>query len=169
MEIDRHLSYMKEALIEAEQAAIEGEVPVGAMLVGPDGDILARGHNRPMRLNDPTGHAEILVLREAGSRAGNYRLPGHVVYVTLEPCVMCAGALLHARVAMVVYGAQDPKAGALESVYQIGTDGRLNHGFQVLGGVMAEESRVLLRAFFQGRRSRDVENPIRGPYSNAGR
>lgn len=152
METDRHLSYMKDALSEAEQAAIEGEVPVGAVLVGPDGDILASGHNRPMRLNDPTGHAEILVLREAGLRVGNYRLPGHVLYVTLEPCVMCVGALVHARVAMVVYGAQDPKAGALESVYQIGTDGRLNHCFQVLGGVMAEESRALLQAFFQGRR-----------------
>ncbi len=152
MEIDRHLSYMKEALIEAELAAIEGEVPVGAVLVGPDGDILARGHNGPAKLHDPTGHAEILVLREAGSRVGNYRLPGHVLYVTLEPCVMCVGALVHARVAMVVYGAQDPKAGALESVYQIGTDGRLNHCFQVVAGVMAEESRALLQAFFQGRR-----------------
>ena len=159
MEIDRHLSCMKEALIEAELAALEGEVPVGAVLVGPHGDILARGHNRPAKLNDPTGHAEILVLREAGSRAGNYRLPGHVLYVTLEPCVMCVGALVHARVAMVVYGAQDPRAGALESVYQIGTDGRLNHRFQVVGGVMAEESRALLQAFFQGRRWRDVETP----------
>lgn len=150
--MDRHLSYMKEALTEAEQAAIEGEVPVGAVLVGPDGNILARGHNRPAKLNDPTGHAEILVLREAGSRVENYRLPGHVLYVTLEPCIMCVGALVYARVAMVVYGAQDLKAGAIESVYQIGTDGRLNHRLQVVGGVMAEESRELLQAFFQGRR-----------------
>jgi tRNA(adenine34) deaminase len=152
LEMERHLSYMKEALMEAEEAAREGEVPVGAVLVGPGGDILVRAHNRPMRLHDPTGHAEILVLREAGSRLGNYRLPGHLLYVTLEPCVMCVGALLHARVAMVVYGAQDPKAGALESVYRIGTDGRLNHRLEILGGVMAEESRGLLQAFFQGRR-----------------
>jgi tRNA(adenine34) deaminase len=152
LEMDRHLSYMKEALREAEEAAREGEVPVGAVLVGPGGDILARAHNRPMRLHDPTGHAEILVLRDAGLRLGNYRLPGHLLYVTLEPCVMCVGALLHARVAMVVYGAQDPKAGALESVYRIGTDGRLNHRFEILGGVRAEESRDLLQAFFQGRR-----------------
>ncbi|MGE5312247.1 MAG: nucleoside deaminase, partial [Nitrospirota bacterium] len=105
--MDRHRNYMREARAEAERAAAEGEVPVGAVLVSPEGAVLARGRNRPTRLNDPTGHAEILVLRKAGSRLGNYRLTGHVLYVTIEPCVMCAGALLHARVAMVVYGAPD--------------------------------------------------------------
>ena len=150
--MDRHRNHMREALIEAELAAAEGEVPVGAVLVSPEGEVVARGHNQPTRLNDPTGHAEILVLREAGYRLENYRLTGHVLYVTLEPCVMCVGASLHARVAMVVYGAEDPKAGAIESVYRIGTDGCLNHRFQVLGGIMAEESRALLQAFFRSRR-----------------
>jgi tRNA(adenine34) deaminase len=150
--MERHRNYMREALAEAELAALDGEVPVGAVLVSPEGGIVGRGRNQPTRLNDPAGHAEILVLRDAGCRLGNYRLPGHVLYVTLEPCVMCVGALLHARVAMVVYGATDPKAGAIDSVYRIGTDGRLNHRFRVLGGVLAEESRSLLQAFFRNRR-----------------
>lgn len=148
----RHETYMREALLEAEKAALLGEVPVGALLVDPEGGILSRAHNRPVSLNDPTAHAEILTLRKAAAQSANYRLVGHVMYVTLEPCTMCVGAMVQARLAMVVYGAPDPKAGAMESVYQIGTDGRLNHRLQAQGGVLAEESRALLQGFFRSRR-----------------
>ena len=144
--------YMKEALAEAEEGARQGEVPVGALLVTPDGDVIARAHNQPISLNDPTAHAEILVLRKAAEHVANYRLPGHVLYVTLEPCVMCIGAMVQARLAMVVYGATDPKGGGIESVYQIGTDGLLSHRLQARGGVLAEASEVLLQAFFRARR-----------------
>lgn len=150
--MEQHETYMRQALAEAEKAALLGEVPVGALVVSSEGEVIARAHNQPIRLNDPTGHAEIIALREAASRLGNYRLPAHVLYVTLEPCIMCVGAILQARIATVVYGARDVQAGAIESVYEIGTDGRLNHRFQALGGVLAEESRFLLRAFFQRRR-----------------
>ena len=143
---------MKEALAEAEEGARRGEVPVGALLVTPDGDIIARAHNQPISLNDPTAHAEILVLRQAAAQLANYRLPGHVLYVTLEPCVMCVGAMVQARLAMVVYGATDPKGGGIESVYRIGTDGLLNHRLQAYGGILAEASEVLLQAFFRARR-----------------
>lgn len=150
--MDRHEAYMREALAEAEKAARAGEVPVGALLVSPKGDIIARAHNRPLGLNDPTAHAEILALRQGATQLANYRLPGHVLYVTLEPCVMCAGAMIQARLAMVVYGASDPKSGAIESIYHIGTDGRLNHRLEAQGGVLAEESRALLQAFFGAKR-----------------
>ena len=150
--LDLHETYMREALAEAEKGALQGEVPVGALLVTPDGDIIARAHNRPISLNDPTAHAEILVLRQAAEQLANYRLPGHVLYVTLEPCVMCVGAMVQARLAMVVYGATDPKGGGIESVYQIGTDGLLNHRLQACGGILAEASEVLLRAFFRAKR-----------------
>jgi tRNA(adenine34) deaminase len=150
--MERHETYMRQALAEAGEAARLGEVPVGAVLVSPDGEVVARAYNQPIGLNDPTAHAEILVLRKAAARLSNYRLTGHVLYVSLEPCVMCVGALVHARVAMVVYGAQDTRAGALESVYQIGREARLNHRLQVVAGVLADESRGLLQAFFQARR-----------------
>ena len=150
--MERHEIYMMQALAEAEEAAREGEVPVGAILVGPAGDVIARGHNRPIGLNDPTAHAEILVLRQAGSQLSNYRLPDHVLYVTLEPCLMCVGAIIQARLAGVVYGAPDPKAGAIESVYQIGGDGRLNHRLKATGGVLEEECRAILQAFFRAKR-----------------
>jgi tRNA(adenine34) deaminase len=150
--LDPHETYMREALAEAEEGARRGEVPVGALLVAPDGDIIARAHNQPISLSDPTAHAEILVLRHAAAQLANYRLPGHVLYVTLEPCVMCVGAMVQARLAMVVYGATDPKGGGIESVYHIGTDGLLNHRLQVYGGILAEASEVLLRAFFQAKR-----------------
>ena len=150
--MERHERYMKEALAEAEEGARQGEVPVGALLVTPDGDVIARAHNQPISLNDPTAHAEILVLRKAAEHVANYRLPGHVLYVTLEPCVMCVGAMVQARLAMVVYGATDPKGGGIESVYQIGTDGLLNHRLQAYGGILAEASEVLLQAFFRARR-----------------
>jgi tRNA(adenine34) deaminase len=148
----QHETYMREALLEAEKAARQGEVPVGALVVTPGGDIIARDHNRPIGLNDPTAHAEVLVLRQAGTRLGNYRLPDHIVYVTLEPCVMCVGAMVHARLALVVYGTADSKAGAIESVYQIGGDGHLNHRLQSHGGVMAQESRAILQDFFREKR-----------------
>jgi tRNA(adenine34) deaminase len=152
VEMERHERYMQEALAEAEEGARRGEVPVGALLVAPNGDIIARAHNQPISLNDPTAHAEILVLRHAAAQLANYRLPGHVLYVTLEPCVMCVGAMVQARLAMVVYGAKDPKGGGIESVYQIGTDGLLNHRLQAYGGILAEASEVLLQAFFRAKR-----------------
>jgi tRNA(adenine34) deaminase len=147
-----HLSWMEVALEEARTGGEEGEVPVGAVLV-QDGVVLATAHNRPIALRDPTAHAELLVLRAAGQRVGNYRFPDATLYVTLEPCVMCAGALLHARVACVVYGAADPRGGGVESVYHILEDVRLNHRVQVIGGVRAEESQALLQDFFAVRRS----------------
>ena len=150
--MERHETYMREALAEAEKGALLEEVPVGALVVAPAGEIIARAHNQPISLNDPAGHAEILALRQAGALVANYRLPGHVLYVTLEPCVMCVGAMVQARLAKVVYGASDPKGGAIESVYQIGMDGQLNHRLQAKGGVLAEESRALLQTFFEAKR-----------------
>jgi tRNA(adenine34) deaminase len=151
-EMESHETYMREALIEAEQGALEGEVPVGAILVAPSGDIIARAHNRPISLSDPTGHAEILVLRQGAAQLENYRLSGHLVYVSLEPCVMCVGAMIQARLAMVVYGAADSKSGAIQSVYRMGTDGKLNHRLEFQGGVLAEECKSLLQAFFRAKR-----------------
>jgi tRNA(adenine34) deaminase len=150
--MESHETYMKEALIEAEKGARAGEVPVGALLVSPTGDVIARAHNRPITLNDPTGHAEILVLRQGAAWLENYRLPGHVLYATLEPCVMCVGAMIQARLALVVYGASDPKGGAIESVYFMGSDGKLNHRLEARGGVLAEECGALLQAFFRTKR-----------------
>ena len=150
--MERHETYMRLAIAEAQKAVKEGEVPVGALLVSPTGEIIARAHNRPITLNDPTGHAEVLVLRQGAAKLENYRLPGHLLYVSLEPCVMCVGAMIQARLAQVVYGAADPKGGAIESVYHIATDGKLNHRLEVQGGVLAEESRALLQAFFRAKR-----------------
>lgn len=147
-----HEPYMQEALAEAQKAVKAGEVPVGALVVTPSGDIIARAHNQPIGLNDPTAHAEILALRQAAEKISNYRLPDHVLYVTLEPCVMCVGAMVQARLAMVVYGATDPKGGGIESVYQIGMNGKLNHRLQAQGGILAEESRALLQSFFSLKR-----------------
>ncbi|MFQ5848882.1 MAG: tRNA adenosine(34) deaminase TadA [Candidatus Methylomirabilales bacterium] len=146
-----HLSWMAIALEEARRGGEAGEVPVGAVLV-QDGLVLAAAHNRPIALKDPTAHAEVLVLRAAGQRVGNSRFPDATLYVTLEPCVMCAGALLHARVARLVYGAADPRGGAVKSVYHIVDDSRLNHRVTVVGGVRAEESQALLQGFFLARR-----------------
>lgn len=144
--------YMRLALAEAEAAAGCGEVPVGAVVVDGDGRILARAGNRTIALADPAGHAEILALREAARVLGNYRLSGCTVYVTLEPCVMCAGAMVHARVGRLVYGAVDPKGGGVESLYRVGGDGLLNHRFAVTGGVLAAAAAELLRGFFRERR-----------------
>jgi tRNA(adenine34) deaminase len=142
---------MQEALDEASRALAADEVPVGAVVV-VDGDVVARAHNAPVALNDPTAHAEVLALREASRKAGNYRLPGATVYATVEPCPMCCGALLQARVARLVYGAPDPKAGAASSLYRLLEDARLNHRVAVTGGVLAAESGALLGRFFEARR-----------------
>ena len=147
--------YMAVALAEARLAAERGEVPIGAVLVDAAGQIIARDGNRTIEQCDPGAHAEMLVLRQAGRLLGNYRLPGTTLYVTLEPCVMCAGALVHARVSHLVYGAIDPKAGGVVSLFQIGQDTRLNHLLVVEGGLLAEESASLLRDFFRQRRVRE--------------
>jgi tRNA(adenine34) deaminase len=151
MEATHDAQFMGEALAEARHALAAGEVPVGAVVV-LDGAIIGQGHNRPIALSDPTAHAEILALRRAAERTGNYRLAGATLYATVEPCVMCAGAALHARVARVVYGAPDPKAGAVESLFHLLDDARLNHRMETVGGVLAAESAALLRAFFEVRR-----------------
>ena len=147
---DRRL--MRRALDLAQNARNAGEVPVGAVLA-VDGAVIGEGYNSPISNRDPTAHAEIQALRDAARRLDNYRLPGSVLYVTLEPCAMCAGALMHARVARVVFGAPDPKTGACGSVVNLFADGRLNHHAQVQGGVLAEECGALLRSFFSSRRS----------------
>ena len=143
--------WMGHALALAEAAGARGEVPVGAVIV-KDGAIVGRGGNAPVAQNDPTAHAEIAALREAGRALGNYRLPGCELYVTIEPCAMCAGAILHARVARVVYGAPDPKTGACGSVVDLFAEPRLNHHTTVQGGVRAGECGRLMQQFFDARR-----------------
>jgi tRNA(adenine34) deaminase len=149
---DTDSGYMREALALAQRAADAGEVPVGAVVV-VDGVIVGRGWNRPIGLHDPTAHAEIMALRDAAARLRNYRLPGAELYVTLEPCPMCAGAMVHARVARVVYGTPDPRSGAAGSVFDLlPSDQRFNHVTLCEGGLLAESSAELLRAFFRARR-----------------
>lgn len=144
--------FMREALALADRAAAEGEVPVGAVVVR-DGAVIGRGWNRPIGGHDPTAHAEIEALRDAAQRVGNYRLPGATLYVTLEPCPMCAGAIVHARVARVVFGAADPRTGAAGSVFDLlPSDRRFNHRTLCDGGVLAQESGERLRTFFRARR-----------------
>ena len=144
---------MRVALVEAQRAGARGEVPVGAV-VALDGRIVARAGNDSIRPHDPTGHAEIRALRRAARRVGAYRLSGATVVVTLEPCLMCMGALVHARVARLVFGAEDPKAGAAVSLYRVADDPRLNHRFPVSGGLLADEAGTLLRTFFAARRQK---------------
>lgn len=146
--------FMREALSLAREAAACGEVPVGAVVVDPLGEIIGRGFNQPIGRCDPSAHAEILALRKAAERLENYRLPGCTLYVTLEPCAMCAGAMLHARLARVVFGAADPKTGASGSVIDLFAETRLNHHTEISGGVMAQECGALLSEFFAIRRSR---------------
>lgn len=140
------------ALEEARRAESEGEVPIGAV-VALDGRILGRGRNRVIAISDPTAHAEILALREAAAAIGNYRLTGAALYATLEPCAMCCGAAVNARVARVIYGAADPKAGAAQSLYRLLEDTRLNHRAVVVAGVRQQECGALLSGFFQKKRS----------------
>jgi tRNA(adenine34) deaminase len=151
MAIDQDQQFMSAALTEARRAEAEGEVPVGAIAVS-GGQIVGVGHNRPIGLNDPTAHAEILAIKSAAAHLKTYRLATVSIYVTLEPCVMCVGAMVNARIARVIYGARDEKAGALGSTYDIGRDGRLNHRFEVIAGVMEPECAEIMREFFRARR-----------------
>jgi len=148
---DADVAWMGEALALARTAASRGEVPVGAIVVRNDA-IIGRGGNSPISASDPTGHAEITALRDAAATLGNYRLVDCALYATLEPCAMCAGAMLHARIARVVYGARDPKTGACGSVIDLFAERRLNHHATVIGGVRAEECGMLLSRFFAARR-----------------
>lgn len=145
--------YMNMALELARQAAVLGEVPVGAVVVR-DGEVIGRGFNRPIGGHDPSAHAEIAALRDAGQQVGNYRLPGATLYVTLEPCAMCIGAMFHARIARVVFGARDPKTGAAGSVLDLFAESRLNHHAVVEGGLLAAECGALLSSFFAARRQK---------------
>ena len=148
-ELDRQ--FMQQALDQAKLAAIAGEVPVGAVLVR-DGQVISTGFNQPISNSDPSAHAEMMALRSAAQDESNYRLPGTTLYVTLEPCTMCAGAMLHARVERVVFGATDPKTGAAGSVMNVFLEKQINHQTQVEGGIMSEECGQILRVFFKERR-----------------
>ena len=141
------------ALDLARQAGAAGEVPVGALVV-LDGEVVGRGWNQPIGRHDPTSHAEIMALRDAAQQLGNYRLPGCTLYVTLEPCAMCAGAIMHARISKLVYGARDPKTGVAGSVIDLFAETRLNHHASLVGGVLADQCGALLSGFFAARRGR---------------
>ncbi len=146
------LDFMRLALAQAECARLEGEVPVGAVVV-KDGEVVAVGYNQPIGRHDPTAHAEVNALRAAAEKLGNYRLPGCELYVTLEPCAMCSGAMMHARLARIVYGASDPKTGVCGSVLDLFAHEQLNHHAEVVGGVLAEDASAMLKAFFAERRA----------------
>jgi len=149
--MDRDEEFMRLALAEAGKALLAGEVPVGAVVVR-GGEVIASAHNGPVGLRDPSAHAEILALRRAAAAEGNYRLAGATLYVTIEPCLMCAGALVHARVSRLVFGAPDPKGGAVVSLYGVLQDGRLNHRVEVTGGVLREACSEILSRFFREKR-----------------
>jgi tRNA(adenine34) deaminase len=149
--MSRDETWMRQALLLAGQALAEGEVPVGALVVR-DGAVLGEGWNRPIAMHDPTAHAEILALRAAAARAGDYRLGGATLYVTLEPCPMCAAAMAHARIARLVFGAWDPRQGAAGSAFNLVAADALNHRVDAFGGVLSDECGALLRGFFAGRR-----------------
>lgn len=143
------LEFMRLALSEADAAALHGDVPIGCVITGASGRVLSQNHNRREQLGDPTAHAEVLCLRDAAAQIGHWRLEGATVYATLEPCPMCAGALVAARIARLVYAAHDPKGGAVDSLFTIGQDPRLNHRFPVEAGLLAQDSASRLSAFFQ--------------------
>jgi len=147
--------YMRAALELAREAGANDEVPVGAVVV-LNGDIVGRGFNQPIGRHDPSAHAEIMALRDAGARLGNYRLPGCELYVTLEPCAMCAGAIMHSRIARVVYGAADPKTGVAGSVVDLFAEPRLNHHAMIERGVLGEECGLMLSRFFAARRNKTL-------------
>lgn len=151
MQAELDHQFMQQALNQARLAAAAGEVPVGAVLVR-DGHVISTGFNQPITNNDPSAHAEMMALRAAAQSESNYRLPGTTLYVTLEPCTMCAGAMLHARVERVVFGATDPKTGAAGSVLNVFSEKQINHQTQVEGGIMGEECGQVLRDFFKERR-----------------
>lgn len=148
---DNDIDFMRTALDLAQQGWDAGEVPVGAVVV-KDSAIIGRGYNQPILTADPTAHAEVMALRDAARHLGNYRLTGCVLYVTLEPCAMCVGAIFHARIARLVYGATDPKTGVCGSVINLPAETRLNHHLQMTGGVLAEETGEMLKQFFAERR-----------------
>lgn len=154
--------YMRQAISQAGNAWALGEVPVGAVVVR-DGEIIATGFNQPIGTHDPTAHAEIMALRAAATILGNYRLPGCELFVTLEPCIMCSGAMMHARLKRVVFGAPDPKTGACGSVTNLFAERRLNHHTEVVGGVLAEECGALLKDFFAERRRAAMRNGAVNP------
>jgi tRNA(adenine34) deaminase len=151
MYMDFDVPCMDLALAEAAKAEAAGEVPVGAVIVFED-KVVARAFNQPISTNDPTAHAEIVALREAGRALGNYRLAGATMYCTVEPCMMCAGAMIHARIARLVFGTPDPRAGSAGSIYNVLTDPRLNHRVDVVTGVREDECAALLRGFFSRKR-----------------
>jgi tRNA(adenine34) deaminase len=150
--ISRAENFMALALREAEKAYLEEEVPIGAVLISSAEEILAVDHNRTRQLNDPTAHAEILAIRRAAQISKNFRLSGATLFITIEPCLMCAGAIIQARVDRVVFGAADPKGGALGSLYNVAVDRRLNHRFEVISGILERECRDVMQKFFIARR-----------------
>jgi tRNA(adenine34) deaminase len=154
----RDALYMRQAIAQAHNAWALGEVPVGAVVV-KDGQVIATGFNQPIGTHDPTAHAEIMALRAAAGIIGNYRLPGCELYVTLEPCAMCSGAMMHARLARVVFGAADPKTGACGSIVDLFSQQKLNHHTEVTGGVLADECSALLKEFFADRRRLAQRDP----------
>lgn len=147
-----HEYWMEQAIALAEQAGALGEVPVGALVVSAQGELLGAGFNQPIRSHDPSAHAEVMALRDAAGRMANYRLPGCQLYVTIEPCTMCVGALIHARIARVIYGAPEPRFGAVESGRRLLDEGDFNHRLQSLGGILAPRCAELMRNFFKDRR-----------------
>lgn len=151
--MSEHQHFMQIAIALAQEAGAEGEVPVGALVV-KNGLIIGRGYNAPIKQHDPSAHAEIRALRDAAKNIGNYRLIDCTLYVTLEPCAMCTGAIQHARIAQLVYGASDPKTGACGSVIDLMAEDKLNHHAQVTGGILAEQCGALLTAFFKERRNK---------------
>jgi len=151
LEMSRDDFYMAFALEEARMAARAGEVPVGAVVV-IDGEVIGRGYNQPIRSSDPTAHAEIIAIRDAAARVRNYRLTGASLYATIEPCAMCAGAMINARISRLVFGARDVRAGAVKSVFEICSESSLNHQVEVIEGVGADDARALMQEFFRERR-----------------
>jgi len=149
----KHIEFMKLAIIDAEKAQRKGEVPIGAVLVAHNKDVLAAEHNQTITLNDPTAHAEILALRSAAAKVGNYRLLNTTLYVTVEPCPMCMGAAMHARVSQLVFGPRDPKWGAAGSLYNFAQDHRFNHEFEVVEGICEADCKKLMQDFFRKKRT----------------
>ena len=150
---DHHTAFMRLAIKEAEKAGQIDEVPIGALLVSRQGNVLASAHNQTIRQTDPTAHAEILAVRHAAAKIGNYRITGATLYVTIEPCAMCMGALIHARIATLVYGARDPKWGTAGSVYNLAADERFNHQIEIVESVCEAECREIMQTFFRSKRA----------------
>ena len=155
---EEHIKFMKLALNQAKKAGQKSEIPIGAVLVAESGNILSASHNQTISLADPTAHAEIIALRKAGQKIQNYRLLNTTLYVTIEPCIMCMGAIVHARVSRIVFGAHDPKWGAAGSLYNIAHDTRLNHRPEIITGICEEECRTLIQDFFRKKRIQVIQS-----------